>query len=830
MSRENKNLSTSLELTENLFNIVTDPAIRSILFGVPLNATVQKAARRIVEGNIVSSMRRVINLAYLVAITRWKQVIEEGFEDNYLQTKQFFEEARFTRLFNSAVKNEEITLDLQVFSLIELWIGLKNAPRSISDYVNGLFWNFFYSENSDNIGVYLQKAKACIKTFDPSKFGQGEDDGASVIEYNHILFDLVESFAFLEDIEIVVPSQDDVGDFKNLQFIYYLSREHTVLYPNLFSKRAFFLLTYNQLCALNPALEKSEFGGSNVLEFYMITETTDFNGNYEFTYTSLDDERKYRVTRVIDGVNQEKEDEEELVVVKEVRKFLAFDYKNIRDFALIISDAIKSNDLVKRRIFDLCRKRYPRIIVEKTIPTDASRWDNIVTLLLVEMGQSEFLTKILNVEEDTLFKNIMNDIDLRMAIDHNHGKAKQDLDLDTDDKKNNSAYVEIQNYLKTKNTINTDDPVLKRRQIVELRVKYILKHIGYTEEVEEVENPFIESLTFKYRRINNYLEVIKNHEEYENEEVNDACQKLDETFRWIFIFLQVFYEGLDAYSLKFQERALWDENLPVSGPESRLGICTHAFKMRALSKLNDIAEKQKDATTAFGAFCDMCAEYNPFSYRDSTGSNQRAKNLKKIITRGYICDVEKLKLFATLDLCDSNDNNKKLYIFDILKNYSSQTYIANYEKYCDYLDQFKDLFFFLIYNEDYNNKGLFKSDKKLEDKDCDPVYPYLVDYYKQNVDREQIKKCMYRVPIPTDFGESNRRQSRRNEEEDEEGLTVTLLTNEEYSGKEFFCIPLRYGSSDSWWINPFLIGVPPVRDIYREYINEHNKANAGEKN
>ena len=99
---------------------------------------------------------------------------------------------------------------------------------------------------------------------------------------------------------------------------------------------------------------------------------------------------------------------------------------------------------------------------------------------------------------------------------------------------------------------------------------------------------------------------------------------------------------------------------------------------------------------------------------------------------------------------------------------------------------------------------------ELEDKDCDPVYPYLVTYYKQNIDRDKMKKCTYRVPIPSNGSKSD---------PNDKGKKVNLLTDDDYLADTYFCIPLRYGCSNNWWINPFLIPVRTIKDIYSSYIS-----------
>ena len=53
-----------------------------------------------------------------------------------------------------------------------------------------------------------------------------------------------------------------------------------------------------------------------------------------------------------------------------------------------------------------------------------------------------------------------------------------------------------------------------------------------------------------------------------------------------------------------------------------------------------------------------------------------------------------------------------------------------------------------------------------------------------------------------------------NEENKNEGFMVTLLTDNEYTANgNYFCIPLKYGSTEGWWINPFMISTREFAEI-----------------
>ena len=59
MSSENLKINTPFELTEQLFKIVNDPAIRSIIFGVPYDAEV--GYRDTYNGQAIKQLTSVSN-------------------------------------------------------------------------------------------------------------------------------------------------------------------------------------------------------------------------------------------------------------------------------------------------------------------------------------------------------------------------------------------------------------------------------------------------------------------------------------------------------------------------------------------------------------------------------------------------------------------------------------------------------------------------------------------------------------------------------------------------------------------------------------------------
>jgi hypothetical protein len=464
-----------------------------------------------------------------------------------------------------------------------------------------------------------------------------------------------------------------------------------------------------------------------------------------------------------------------------MKKFLSFNYKNIREFALVVSDAIKTNSVKKKTLFDECSAKYPQIVADiKEYDSPEIYWDNLITLMLVEMGPSDFLELVLDDEQ--IFKSVMSNIGWR-CIGHQEAISYQQS-------YQNSIHVLENQYGRSKKQL--------KRRYIELRITYVLKAMGYFNSETVNYNPFEESLSAKYDNILVCLKSLRQYKDSPNsvniKECNESKENLIDIYKNIFIFLQLFYAGLDKYSSTKQNC------ISVEKVQERRRECLDAF----IDSASRLYGKIKDQTLseAFHSFCNMCQKYNSRG-NDNFNVSQEASRLKYIITRNYICDVTKLEYFSTIKTQDGEETT----IFDMLENMSDKYYKDN--SFAEWLTYFQDVFFFLIYNEDYDKRGLFKSIGELKDKDCDPIYPYIVSYYRENIDRDNLKKCTYRVPVPVSDVDS---------ENHDQGFVVTLLTEEDYPPNTYFCIPLRYGSTENWWINPFMIPKFVVKRI-RE-INE----------
>ena len=748
------------ELAKLILEITKDKSVLSMLFGTDLEVEVTPKilAASFYEYSVILAIKSIINTAFLIIINRWKQTFEDDEWANESRHIETFKNSRYSKIFQSALNYEEVTLDLQVFSIIELWVSLKTSRDVIKERFSGIFDT---GKHGDSIGITLQEALDVAKraTF---KGKSGTEGKYSKRNCNILCYKLMKAFPVFGKVTFVYPKG---GDYSNDEdFI--IKYDKISLYPNKNSKFGKTIVTLDQLYSMKGTPLDWE---SSVLSPHMLVGIVGYGGKIQKIYRSFDGESEAYVEVKEEVVPKQdgEEDPKERETATELKKFLCFNYKNLRECALVISDALRNSDDKKEKLFDECVRKFPQIVAGiSSADSENIYWDNLITLMLVEMGPSDFLELIL--DDDRMFEEIIENVGWRcigsQEADNIYESYKKDLSALKKQYARNSKLLKPQNK--------------------SLRVFYAVKAMGFMDVEGEDFNPFEESLSTKYDNMLGCLTTLRKFVEtrgvVNGSEFADCAKQLKEIFRNIFIFLQFFYNGLDAYAVQKQKC------LDVEDSHERHKMCLRQFVKSASAVYQQI--KDLPLTEVYEGFLKLCMEYNSDG-KNGFNVSAKATRLKYLITRNYICDVEKLKYFATI-----NTVRGETTIFHMLDNVLEYCYDP---KFLEWLTYFQDFFLFLIYNDDYYERGLFNTiGRALKDKDCDPVYPYIVSYYKENIDRDNLKKCAYRVPVPVNDFESD---------EHDRGFVVTLLTEDHYPPNTYFCIPLRYGSTDRWWINPFMI-------------------------
>ena len=764
-------------ILETVRNDEVTSAIFGIFVGLDDEVKVDDLAYSLTGYGSVAAIKSIINMAFIVTYCRWKQVFERS-KDGWERISDYetFNNTRYTRLFKNAMLNERITLDLQVFALIEAWVGTRTGKDGDDAHVfDGIFNTGRFGSRT---GIILQRALDLAKKAS-FKGGKNDDKYGKYGKYNCNLYCyyLLKLFPVFDDMKFICPKTSDYSSNDDFVIKYSNEDEDIILYPNrLFAEQKFLVSEY-QLIKMKGGDIDGEAAANSC---FIRTGISGYEGKMQVVYTSFNCEDETSITvddMPKDGMLNDQHD------AIEMRKFLSFDYRNIREVALVISDAVRYNTAKKNIILKEWSDRHKNSEVK--IDSDIY-WDNIIMLMLVEMGPSDFLELLL--DDDELFNEIMLNISRRCiglaALDERLSEYKE-------------AYARLERQTARKNSRQF------KTFVTELRALTVLKSIGFNNKSDDA-SPFEESLSAKYDCILSCIKMLRQYvdkpDKVDIQECKESKDILIDLFKNIFIFLQIFYEGLDAYAISKQAYMNKQTNDGESNIEERRRQCRDAFIERG-RKIYAVIKNQS-VSQAYDTFCKTCEKYNK-SDGKSFSISEEAKRLRYLITRNYICNVDMLRYYATIEV----SAGEKTDIFRMLENFSDKYY--SHPKFAEWLEYFKDVFLFLVYNEEYNKRGLYRTMNDLDDKNCDPVYPYIVTYYKENIDRDNLKKCSYRVPIPS---------SDSNGAFHDKGYVVTLLTEEDYPSTTYFCIPLKYGSTDNWWINPLLI---PRDDIVKEIIQNN---------
>ncbi|MDE7464437.1 MAG: hypothetical protein K2M48_05350 [Clostridiales bacterium] len=785
--------SVDSDLAQLLLEMIPDKAMQSLLLETRIDREPDPSNINLGSYSIIHVMKRILNTAYMITLCRWKQLRDDtswGEHDDI----SYFENSRFTKLFQSALSGEDITFDLQIFSLMELWVDLKKTHSLVREQFSMIFDNRI---TGNDIGLMLQMVRDAVKN---ASFKEHNGIGKYTKAYcNELCYLLLRAFKIVRRASIVYPEDSRLDDDHDFVIKYtFDDEEGEPLYPNAIFSNEKFIVSEQQLLLMGGEQKAQKV---RRLILYMRTEASAFGGKYQNRYTSFDGEKQTFIN--VEAANEQPQSAAIIKDIHETKKFLSFSYKNIREFAMIINDSIKDIPNKRNELFLICQKQYPKIIADiKSCDAPNIYWDNIITLMMLEMGISDFLEKVL---DPAVFNNVLDNIAWRY-------KGRSALG---DIRSAHEREVQQINELRLKSTSDAEMKMYNKREL-RLRVKTVLRAMNFNIEDDDTRNPFLDSLSYKYGKVVACIKRLQNRSGGLDIMTSTAAE-LQRIFADIFTFLQIFYTGLNSYATVLKKKneeyaaeldAMTEE---LQGDSTQISVearqnkedelrhkkfeirkaCDAEFIKVAKEKLAEI--KSQTVSQLFNGFCDICMRYNTFSDRCACNISEEAKNLKYLITRNYICDARKLQSFAEV----KREGDKVVTIFDVLSNLQAYNSDPDYPKWLTYL---QDIFMFLIYNEDYNERGLWSRSEKLEDKDCDPIYPYVVTYYKENLDRDNVKKCSYHVPLPVSGNEND-------------GYVVTLLTDDDYPPQTYFCIPLRYGSSERWWINPFLIPKRVIRRI-----------------
>ena len=386
-------------------------------------------------------------------------------------------------------------------------------------------------------------------------------------------------------------------------------------------------------------------------------------------------------------------------------------------------------------------------------------WDSIITILIIERGPTEILQFIIEQNEKD-FENILHRLEKRKGEAELYQKYmdeySQNMSLESLSAKS-GYYLGIKSWIK--------------RFGVDLMVQTLIK--ATASQMNESHYKFVESLPMRIeqlRKIRTLSHLSK------RDKVHELSILLERTFR----FILVFFKGLQAYSKAKSEN---EQLMNSSESKDQCFVYKKAFQVAAEKELANCKKSSLD--TLYKALIKFIKDV------DSQKSPAK-KRLEYLIGRSYVCELNKLNEYYNgsgknaLSIAairnsfshDSVEPKKKTFSLDIISHL---------------LDRGVSILNLFHYNKHWEIETILNHCISV-----DPVYPYVLQFYSQNVRREGYVLSSYHI-------------------KDEEwwGSDIKVLTTLQLdTSKYYYCIPNLNSSTKRWWIDPFLIECDFVDSIF----------------
>lgn len=700
-------------------------------------------------GHMNFYMRNIITMSFVLVYTRWKQVYKNEDGDLSGEKLERFKSTRYSAIFESIDKDENLNLDIMVFALIEVWVGM-HVDNDLADEV----FNGFFRKRQKNFGVTLQKALKFAYT--------DEFEMIDAVEQNKLICEVLSGMAIFDKLEM--SAREERKDFFDCR-CRFSNIEVIELCPNKWHDVK--LICHKGYFDFMERNTEQEIVSQRIRP-YIICGYSKLENDITYSYRTFDEQYYKDITisstRDIEELNIEQQK------LDAINQLLAFNYKKLRDFSLVICDSINKLKGYKRLIFNKYKDKYRTIFPDGSFPEEDYLWDNIITLLLVELGPTEFLQSFIDV---TIFDQIMVNIKTRYMTENEYDEILRHYKNSLENLE--KSYIYQQKF--------KDIPSKKLMAITVVSAM----HKSDVDTINDIDfGIYEESLATKYDKAKLLIDKLKTDNKLS--EYSEAQDELQKTLEDMLRFVQIFYAGIGGYA---------------QGGE-------YGFIDAGRKKKSEI--RGLSLSQLFDKFVEQCER--ACKKTDSDMLSDDARNLKKMITRTYICDVRKLKYFTQIKMGKEETN-----IFAVIENLSKYVREENYNT-C--LEKVLGFFIYLVFNDDCKtsdavNVGLINQFESgiISEKEIDPIYPYIVSYYSENTDRDEVKRCNYRAYFPAKYTQ---------EYDSAEIITVTLLTEREYTkNTTYYCLPLKYGSTGKWWIEPFMVPTSIFKKILKEENNEsHN--------
>lgn len=662
--------------------------------------------------------------------------------------------------FDCLFNGEDVSLDLVIYILTEMQLDVNSSEKRA--YFDAIFSR---SDEAIQIPVFRSVIKTWLSSADYAETNEKVLAG--------YLYGLYKSLSYLKNIELRVKSEEMVGHQDIITYDFY----------NKVTKELI-----SDCCMLK------DIDG----EFYYL-ESHEFMQDHKkvkLSYTLLNGKRKYisLISKsdffskaLMKGSNN-------ISAPKSVfgKSLYALDFKYIKNLALAVSDVITLE--TKRKINAHYSSKYTDVFELGYKGFNEINWDNVLTILMFEEGPSNLLEFVLD-SDGFCYDKILRNLSIRYNDPEFQDRARAFYTQEQ------SREMEALN-----NHIEVNTSFVKN--IIEinkiLMAKSIVNELSTMERRQKVSNAcFVESLPMRIKNMNDAINA--------SDSVFDRVLAINRVLEKTFRYVLPFYYGLIEYT-KTKNKLASELNHQDMSPEEYEIVkkkvffeCERSFKKAAADKATVLARKSLgELIQEFRRFAEMLYEKKGHLL-DVT---QEGKCLYDAIGRHYFCSMKTFKEILKIDTSGMLEAYAKAdysivsYINDV-KHSKKGGAVTNVILFNQFLLKIKELFYFLIYNEDYQSEMMLG-----QQVSYDPIYPYVVLYEEKSERRDRCNINSFSVYLTEESGKRE----------------IKILSDREYViNEKYYCIPNVTTSNSRWWIEPFLISCREYDQIIIDALDGKKK-------
>lgn len=732
---------TNQEVVEEINSLVRDDEVKNWLFDTKFLDFDN------INSNIVKTVNKLIHLLFYVFYSSY---LDNNISDNIA----IFQNPRVKKNFEKLFKTQKLNIDFMFFIITELQIDsniseAQNCMHILNNSFSYQYWKRkvkFTFKSSRSINGKSKELESLILTLRSTPLLK-----ILKIKTN----DTTGSFEFsLSDIgfpEIIIDSYNMI--YLNEEDNYYYSLYNMKVINDVEYVPIYKVLSNDPLFQENPNLRKD----------------SKINFMIDFLYRKV--AMKKQDSLLMNNLYGDR-------------------FDKIRILALSISDILRKMEGLRFKVstkYLYDEQFLTKIGLHHLDDEDGNKnWDNIITILLIEIGPSELLYELLD-DSEIIFEFLMNNISNRLndeilKTQYMNKYVSEKIKLL---KRLNS------NKLSTKKLL---DIFLKDYEKL-LMVKTIINYIS--KDCEDVYPNIVESIIILQKQ---YNEIVCSSTGAEEKII-----KIGQLFERTFKFILVFYAGVIAYSKKHLNLTEKREENKSKSPHlneefTQINIqkeCEEQFKEASKKKWKEIKKKRLTLGMAFGEFRNLAKSTYKIIDKNSIRISPDGYALEKTIGRYSVCNMEKFS-----SIVDGTENRLGFneILIQVKHGPDAKTSIREYNKNDleDFFERGLDLLMYLTNNGTNSNYHFSKSIS------FTPVFPFVMQFSMNTKTKDGYSVSSYSVKSI-----------------DNKITNIKFLSAKQHQEHEnYYCIPNASSSTDVWWIEPFFIRCDLLDDIFKSEIEE----------